>query len=163
MKRRMGTCIRRLGFLFFVAVAFYGCQKTQKVQDAGPSSLRNLPVSLEPTAPAGSPAIKLRTTGNQAFTVDDAKQYVATHRLRIGLAKGGKPKVLNAEFMTSKEASQRWDGLTTGLSDDYQVCYVELEGPVVAAGPPGTKVTYNKVVLIFDAHTGNIIIEGGRP
>jgi hypothetical protein len=125
--------------------------------------LGKLSVKLAPSGPRGSPAITARTAGTQAFSIDDAKRYVTGHQLPMSLGKTGKAAILKAEFMTSKEVGQLLSGMTTGFPDDYKLCYVEFEGPVTFVGPPGSKVTYNRGVLIFDAHTGNLVIRGGKP
>lgn len=158
-------CTRRLGYVLFMVglVGIHGCNRAQNQGQEEHPSIRIPSANLAPTAPMGSPAIRPRNNGTRAFSVEDAKQYIATHQLLMGLAKGGKPTIVNAEFMSSKEVSEHWNGTTTGFPDDYQLCYIELDGPVTFVGPSGLKVTYNKAVLIFDAHSGNLVFEGGRP
>jgi hypothetical protein len=144
-------------------VAVFGCEAQEPKSPEKPPVIRNLPENLAPTMPSGSAAIVPRTTATPAFTLDDAKEYVASHHLPMAFAGDKKPEVIKAEFLTSKQVSDRLNGLTTGFPDNYAVCYVELQGPVTFSGPQGSRVTYNRGVLIFDAHTGNLVIGGGIP
>jgi hypothetical protein len=143
---------------------FIGKAQEEKGKPAKePPPIRNVPKNLPPTAPTGSPAIKPTTGGTPAFSVDDAKRYVATHHVPMGLSRDSKPVITRAEFLTSREITDRLHGAASGFPDDYLLCYVELQGPVTFSGPKGAKVTYNRGVLIFDAHSGNLIIGGGMP
>ena len=131
----------------------------------GPSDqgIRNVPQPLPPTPPLGSPAIRTTIAGTPAFTLEDAKQYVATHPLPMAAGRDAKPVITRAEFVTSQTVSERLNGITTGFPPNHLLCYVELQGPFTFSGPRGAKVTYNRGVLIFDANTGNLVIGGGMP
>ena len=148
-----------LGWITLVSVGY--AQETQ----GGPrdQGIRNVPQPLPPTTPIGSPAITARTAGTPAFTVDDVKQYVATHALPMTPSQDIKPVIKRVEFLTSQAVSERLNGATTGFPADYLLCFVELQGPFTFSGPGGTKVTYKRGVLIFDAKTGNLVIGGGMP
>jgi hypothetical protein len=148
-----------------LVLAVSGCaaQEMRGGPPERPPPIRNLPQNLPPSIPTGSPAIAPRTAGTPAFTVDDAKAYVATHHIPMGIGREGKPEIIRAEFLSSREVSNRLNGATTGFPDNYPLCYVELQGPFTFSGPQGAKVTYNRGVLIFDAHTGNLVIGGGMP
>jgi hypothetical protein len=135
----------------------------KREEEGGSPRIQNLPMNLPPTMPAGSAAITPHIAGTPAFSVDDAKQYVATHHVPMGLREDGKPVITRAEFLTSTELSDRLHGATTGFPSNYPLCYVELQGPVTFVGPQGLKITYNRGVLIFDARTGNLVIGGGIP
>jgi hypothetical protein len=157
------------GMIIAVALML-GCMTAVSVGDAqetrgGPPDerIRNVPQPLPPSAPVGSPAITARTGGTPAFTVDDVKQYVATHALPMAASGDAKPAITRVEFVTSQTVSERLNGTTTGFPADYPLCFVELQGPFTFSGPGGTKVTYNRGVLIFDAKTGNLVIGGGMP
>jgi hypothetical protein len=54
-------------------------------------------------------------------------------------------------------------GESIGLSDDALVCYVEFYGTFRSSGPPGSKPVEHTGtgVQVFDAHTGNLLVEGG--
>jgi len=160
-RRVVVSLVLMIGCLF----ALSGCE-AQEVKGGPPEQpppIRNLPQNLSPTVPVGSPAITPRTTGTPSFSVDDAKQYVATHHVPMGMSRDTKPVITRAEFLTSREVSDLLHGAATGFPADHQLCYVELQGPVTFSGPQGAKVTYNRGVLIFDAQTGNLVIGGGLP
>jgi hypothetical protein len=115
------------------------------------------------TVPEGSPAIERRFTGTPAFSLDDARNYVRTHRLPMQVASGTEPVIVRTEFLTSKEVSSLLNGEATGFPDDHMLCYVELRGNFGFAGPPGAWVTYNRAFQIFDARSGNLVMGGGLP
>ena len=52
---------------------------------------------------------------------------------------------------------------STGLPDDALVCYVELRGALTFAAAPGVTLTFQRGYEVFDAHTGNLLMWGGRP
>jgi len=126
-------------------------------------SARNLPQNLAPTAPVGSPAITPHLAGVPAFTIDDAKAYVTTHALALGLRRDYSPTTTRAEFLTSRQVSERLHGASTGFPADRVLCYVELQGTFSFVGPSGTHVTYPRRFFIFDAQTGHLVINGGLP
>jgi hypothetical protein len=161
----MKMCIRRLAYalsIVGVVAGINGCKSEHKQQPQTRPSIPNLSVNHPPAAPTGSPAIKSRSNGSPAFTVDDVKQYITADPLLGPAVKQGKATITTAEFITSKELSERWHGVTAAFPDSYPLCYVELQGSFTFFGPPGSKVTYNKEVLVFDAHSGNLVITGGR-
>jgi hypothetical protein len=130
----------------------------------GPPPIRELPpLNLPPTSPVGSAAITPRINAIPAFTLDDAKEYVAAHSLPLHVARDIKPTVTRIEFLTSQQVSALLHGVTTGFAANHLLCYVELQGPFSFAGPRGAIATYNRGVLIFDAQTGNLVIRGGLP
>jgi hypothetical protein len=149
-----------VGLVLVSLAVLSGCKKEEKQP---PPPIRNLPINLPPTAPTGSPAIAVRGAGTPAFTAEDVKQYVATHPIPMGVRQDAKPVISDVEFLTSKQISDRLHGENTGFPDDYPLCYVELQGPVSFAGPSGTRVTYNRGILVFDAHSGNLVMGGGVP
>lgn len=132
-------------------------------QEKSTPILPKLGVKLPPSSPVGTRAITALTGATPAFTTADVERYVATHPLLPGVSGRVKPTVTKIEFVSSAEASNRLAGETTGFPDDHLLCYVELQGPVTFSGPNGTKVTYPRGVLIFDAQSGNLVILGGMP
>jgi hypothetical protein len=113
------------------------------------------------------PAITPRFAAVAAFTLADAKEYVATHPLPLGADRDSKPQVTQGEFLTSQQVSERLHGVTTGFPANHVLCYVELLRPFSFTGPQGALATYRRGVLIFDAQTDNLVISadsgGSRP
>jgi hypothetical protein len=139
----------------------------QQPGTAGPSQglppSRELPPNVAPALPKGSAAITPHLAVLPAFTLDDARQYVATHHLPLGADHAYKPNVTRTEFLTSQQVRERLH-VATGFPADHVLCYVELRGPFSFPGPQETVTTYSRGVLIFDAaHTGNLVISGGMP
>jgi len=158
---------RRLQLVLLTAISLTVADAPAQLPDA--SLQRSLPArelaSQAPASPApkGSPAITPHIAAVPAFTIDDAQQYVATHALLRGAARGYAPNVTRAEFLTSRQVSERLHGAATGYPADRVLCYVELQGPFTFPGPQGATATYSRGVLIFDAQTGNLVISGGMP
>jgi len=139
----------------------------QESGNAGPSQRlppsRELPANMPPTQPKGSAAIAPHLATVPAFTLDDARQYVTTHRLPFRGPPDYKPQITTVEFLTSQQVSERIHRAKTGFGADHLFCYVELQGPFSFGGPQGAVATYSRGVLIFDAQTGNLVISGGMP
>jgi hypothetical protein len=161
----MKICARRLESVLLISglISICGCKQQQQPAQEKHPSIPRLPENFPSVSPMGAPAIKPRNSTTAVIALDDVKQYVATHPLPLTFVKSGKPAITSARLLTSKQVSESSGGMATGFPDDYQLYYVELQGPVTFSGPRGTKVTYNKGVLIFDAHTGNLVISGGQP
>ncbi len=108
------------------------------------------------TLPTGVPAIQPHLSGVPAFTKDDARAYVQAQ---------GQVTIIRVLFVTSYEACELMEGELVGLPDDALVCYVELRGNVVPfTGPPGSgppsQSTPPLEQEVFDARTGNLLVEG---
>jgi hypothetical protein len=113
--------------------------------------------------PRGSAAIKPSTTATPAFSVDDVKKFVTTHRFPFSISRDRKYSISRIEFLSSRQVSDLLNGAYTGFPDDYMLCYVELQGTFTFPGPMGSTVTYHRGIEIFDAGTGNFLISGGLP
>jgi hypothetical protein len=130
------------------------------------------PGGARPRSPVtGSPAIQPRwpaTTGTTpGFTVDDVAQYTKLHGFAGGpTASGDQPAITKVMFIGAGEANMLLGGEDVARPDDYLVCYVELSGPFLLSGmsvPPGVKIpTVQTAFEVFDAHTGNLLVFGGR-
>jgi hypothetical protein len=68
--------------------------------------------------------------------------------------------VVSVEFLTSQQVSARLDGETTGVPDGTLLCYVMIEGTYVMSAPPpiNTTAVVHDGVLVFNAHTGNLLM-----
>jgi hypothetical protein len=117
------------------------------------------------TAPVGIPAIvpKMasadRTT--PAFSKDEVKSYVEAHAggLRSSVNPETTPAVTKIEFIMNREVSARLNGADIPLPDDALLCYVEISGSFTTSGQPGTApTTSNRIVQVFDAITGNLLL-----
>jgi hypothetical protein len=76
----------------------------------------------------------------------------------------GTPKITKIWFITSAEASRRMAGESIGIPNDALVCYVEFYGTFRSYAPiPGSKPMEHTGTgaQVFDAHTGNLLVEGG--
>jgi len=153
------------------------------LSSAGAASLlKNPPVTPQPAAPgsqtyvSGVPAIPISTssgiaanTANNsstpAFTQADVIAFLNKHGFYAGpLVKGAHLKILNIQFVTAKQASILMKGESIGRPDNYLVCYVKVQGPFQdqnAEVPPGAKAPdANTGDVVFDAHTGNMLVWG---
>jgi hypothetical protein len=109
-----------------------------------------------------------------AFTVNDVKNYIARYGFPGGpTVKGSSPTVMKVLFITAKQASILMHGEETGRPDNALVCYVLLKGPFDTSSmsvPPSnaqqTPTAHKPVLLgemLFDAHTGNLLVWGIPP
>jgi hypothetical protein len=71
------------------------------------------------------------------------------------------PSVVRVAFLTSAQVSALLGGESTGVPDDTLLCYVELQGNFTFPSPQGTTQTFTKGVEVFDAQTGNLLMDGG--
>lgn len=115
--------------------------------------------------PLGVPAVQPRANlaqGNgAAFTADDVIHYVNTHPIDGAIASQPRPTVVQVKFITSKQASDMFNGESIGLPDDASVCVVQLHGSFdFEYGPyqAGSHVT-DTAYLVLDGKTGNIVME----
>ena len=122
---------------------------------------------------AGQPAILVHriigvTQNNPstpAFTRDDVIAYLNTNGFPAGpLVQGAHLKILTFQFITAKQASDRMKGEFVGLPDNSLVCYVKVQGPFMLTNvhlPKGYPRTTAEIGdIVFDGHTGNLMIWG---
>jgi hypothetical protein len=110
------------------------------------------------------------TSLTPAFTKSDVETFLNKYGFYAGpLVQGTHLKILTIQFVTAKQASTLMAGESVGRPDNYLVCYVKVQGPFqltqVHAGPhlPGMKKTRTTAEIgdmVFDAHTGNVLVWG---
>jgi hypothetical protein len=130
------------------------------------ASIGRTPVAertVSPTIPHGVPAIKPTQTGVPAYTLNDVRAYVSTHPLPGTLNRDLNFTIVRIAFLTSAEVSRLLGGESTGFPPTTLLCYVQLQGRFVFAGPPGTTVIFPIGNEVFDARNGNIVMAGGQP
>ncbi len=94
-----------------------------------------------------------------AFTEDDVRQYVLTHHFSQGnIAYVEEPKLERIVYTTSEEA-HKVTGSSTGYDEEQMVFFAELSGTFAFFGgpQPGTKDTFYRLFVEFDAQTGNVL------
>lgn len=118
---------------------------------------------------AGASTSYTNTSLTPAFTKDDVTTFLNKNGFYAGpLVNGAHLKILMIQFVTAKQASTLMAGESVGRPDNYLVCYVKVQGPFqltqVHAGPniPGmkTKTTAEIGDMVFDGHTGNVLVWG---
>lgn len=129
--------------------------KTGQYDCTGPTSA---PASL------GAPAIQPHLPGVPAFTRDDVRQFLETHRFAgHRFDSRGTPTITKIIFVTSYEACELMLGEYVGLPDDALVCYVELSGEFSFSRPFSTHpAVLHTGDAVFDARTGNLLVIGVR-
>lgn len=114
-----------------------------------------------PKRPQGMAALVVNTGAAEPFTRQDVITYFQTHNLPRNSGSLSQFQVDTLEFLTSKEATDRLQGVSTGLSDGDRVGFVTLTGTFVFTGPPKAKpATVNRAYAVFDATTGNLLMVG---
>lgn len=140
----------------------YGLQSIMTPTATNPANASTTPNSGNPGLPAIAPRTSSTSRSTPTFTLDDAKQYVNTHPLPDAVITGPKPVIIQAAFLPSQDISKRLNGESMDVPDGTILCYVELHGTFTFYGPSNIKVTYSTGVEIFDIHTGNLLVAGGR-
>ena len=137
------------------------------VSHAMTTDLGNNPVAQSALSTLGSPAIQPHLKAVPAFTEQDVRQYVNTSQTRsLGpkVAVTGPFTIEKVIFLTEQELTALPGGIRTGLPSQTLVCYVELRGTFVISGPPGFTIPpYSKGFEVFDAATGNLLVNGATP
>jgi hypothetical protein len=118
-----------------------------------------------PSNPEGAPAIRPRVAttdpGTPAFTEEDARAYVAGHPHPDQVHAAPPATIERVEFLPSEAVDARIGA--TGLPAGRLLCLVTLRGSFAVSVPGGPQVTSSTGYLVFDAHTGNTLIEGFGP
>lgn len=102
------------------------------------------------------------------FTAADVIQWGNSHEFGLQPAGAAHPQIVNVDFITAAQASQRMQGESIGVPDSSLVCYAQAQGDFIAYGPPGWKpangqpnyAIFHEYTLVFDAQTGDILVEG---
>lgn len=118
----------------------------------------------------GTPAIHPQTELPVAYTKETVIRFLKTYPFPGGPTVIGKaPTIVMIGFISSKAASILMKGEQVDRPDNTIVCYVQLHGPFIATriSAPSTTLTakpiYNIGEMVFDAHTGNLLLWGVRP
>jgi hypothetical protein len=120
--------------------------------------------------PAGVPAIQPNAALAQAggagpyFTEADVRQYFAAHRSSFTVPGTPNPVVVSGQFLTAKQASAQLGEEEVAASDSTLVCLVfvsrifqDTTAPIVGT-PPTAGTTVTQGAMVFDAHTGNLLV-----
>jgi hypothetical protein len=118
-----------------------------------------------PKRPQGMAALTVKSGAAEPFTKQDVVTYFQTHNLPKNSGQLGQFKVDTLEFVTSKDVSQRLQGVSTGLDDTARVGFVTLTGTFIFTGPPSIDAkrelaTFNRAYAVFDTSTGNLLMVG---
>ena len=142
-----------------------GCHRDQDEkgeQGKGEQKKMALPLPVgTPKRPQGMTALTVKS-GTEPFSKQDVVEYFKKHNLPKNSTSVTDFQVDTLEFLTSKEVSQRLQGVTTGLGDNERVGFVTLKGSFVFTGPPkrGKPATFGRAYAVFDATTGNLLMAG---
>jgi hypothetical protein len=118
--------------------------------------------------PAISPRLG-RQAGQPAFTEQDVRAYLEAHPPSLADSSKSAPTITKIEFLTEKEAENQLQTSIDGHADGDLVCIVTLYGdfnlsisnvPNVPILPDSPTETGHVAQLVFDANTGNLLIEG---
>lgn len=113
--------------------------------------------SLEETAPPGEPRI----------TVSDVEAYVASGAADVA----GTEEIVSIEFLPADVVEERFHEAPGAYAGRF-LCVVELRGSFPIGVPPdvqeelhkaGKKPEVPRMILIFDARTGNLLTSSPRP
>jgi hypothetical protein len=120
--------------------------------------------------PLSRAPLKLACDKVPAFTADEMTSYLQSAPACAGgpTLSGDPPIIETLEFVGCQELTKRLK-LYIGLADDALVCYVVLRGPFLMTmmslppgAPPGPHYCH-RVVEIYDASTGHLLVWGGFP
>jgi hypothetical protein len=118
-------------------------------------------VKGERIPPQGIPAILPHLSSIPAFTPEDVARLIAQQPVLPPFRSMEQPTMEQTRLLTSKALGDLLRGASTGLADTAVVYYVELRGRFTEVGPTGKSVNYPIVYVVFDAQTGNLLMEGG--
>lgn len=139
--------------------------RTRSIQTACLPKTNASAATLNP-ADLGLPAIRptRNVTGGQTptFTVKDVEQYVATGTIGPKISANGPSKVVNVQFLPAQQVEALLKTTTASMPPDRLLCVAELSGNYTISGPPSAvapSTTFTTVYLVFDAQTGNLVVE----
>lgn len=130
----------------------------------------NATVGIQTLAYVGIPAITPRSgatdSATPAFTADDVRQYLTTHQIGGKIGSSGPISVVSVPFMTAKEAQSLLGITLSPLPPDELVCLATMTGSFTVAGPAISKKpasgTATTEYVVFDAHSGNVVVQNVR-
>jgi hypothetical protein len=155
MHRPITGLLLLLGIVGFLA----GCHDRD---DHGEQKKIALPAPAgTPKRPQGMTALTVRA-GAEPFTKADVVTYFKSHNLPKNAGALAQVQVDTVEFVTSKDVTQRLQGVSTGLADNDRVAFVTLSGTFIFTGPGADRkaATFNRAYAVFDAATGNLMMIG---
>lgn len=156
-------------FVCYLALSLSGLADSSATALAAQGSLAPMPASTNHPSlglPAISPRVGAFSASQAAFTHDDVIHYVSTHPIPQTRVVSGSLTVNSVSFLMSQQVSDLLKGESTGVADNTLLCLVEFQGNVAFLnGPPGTTqpLSFSHVYEVFDAHTGNLLMQGGLP
>jgi hypothetical protein len=96
-----------------------------------------------------------------AFTAQDVTRYFATIPNYGRFDSSTPTSVIDVQFLTAQQAEATLRTTLAPTPADRLVCVVKIDGTFISTGPPGARPTTSATALIvFDAHTGNILVSG---
>lgn len=123
------------------------------------------PVALDPgpaTRPTGAPAIRLNAANSSAgpaYGAREVEDYVRARPTTLRDDPNAPVAIDRIEFLPSASVAARLRA-STGRADDETLCLVTLRG-AFSAGRPGLARTRSTTAFqVFDARTGNLLMEG---
>lgn len=175
LQRTIGSPRFRLGALLVIVVIVSLVITTQVIRasegsnpptspsqhPAGPFQATRTPAYKGPLGmPAIQPRASLASATGPHFTEADVRAYITTHRPGFTIPGTPNPVVISVQFMTAKQVSAQLQGESMGVPDDTLLCLVRVLGEFRNTYVPlgATPKTFTHGVMIFDAHTGNLLI-----
>lgn len=172
-QRRLFTLFATCAVLFLGAIAALVAVNTVGARPIGtpvppttvPQPGSSMPVAVAPPASTNQPggtAIHPQIVSSDptlpSFTAADVRAYVSSHP-HPDQAIGAVPATITGvEFLPAQAVEARLGG-STGRPATALLCLVTLRGSFAVAGPRGTGWSSNVAYLVFDAQTGNILVE----
>jgi hypothetical protein len=120
---------------------------------ADPSDGQSLVTGLDAIEPRVAAA-----PGAPSFTAADVAAYLAKHPHSDADLSKAPPVIASIEFLTTQNLAARL-GAAPDRPPEYLVCLVTLSGDFTVSGPEGG-YTSSIGYQLFDAQTGNLLIEG---
>jgi hypothetical protein len=111
--------------------------------------------------PPGLPGIAVKTTNGPGpnFTEADVKTFVATYTMTYQTPGSAPLQVVSVEFLTSAAAHQKLN-TDTGRPPEALMCLAYVHGDfTIRSGDGGSSAHATDGWLLFDAVTGNVLIE----
>jgi hypothetical protein len=128
---------------------------------------QHTPIPFPPSGggqpPAGAPGIKPHLGGVPAFTTDDMAAYVKNNALPQNVGGGDQtPTIVTNAFLTGGDLRALL-GTSDQQPDAAPVGYVLLKGHFAfpGAGPNNSPASFPYAFVLFDAQTGNLLMDGG--
>ena len=123
------------------------------------------------TPVSGVRAIQPTLTGRiPAFREADVREFAMRFPPPKTFTDASSKSIANLDCgMFSQDLAAHLGNLTTALSSDLPICYVELSGNFVVSVPPAANGQnrnprlYVKAFEVFDARTGNMLLSGVLP